>query len=85
MQDDLAERRRAELEMVVDTAREESLSEQELLAWVRALNSLRLMLGTFLGVSEDAAEEVGTGPEAQLYGWLTYVQQQAVEALSGQT
>jgi hypothetical protein len=85
MQDDLVKRHREELELLVQTADAESLTEGELLAWIRALNSLRLILGTLLGVSEDDNVDIGRSAEAHLYHWLTFLQGEAVEALSGQT
>ena len=85
MQDDLAERHREELELVARTADAETLSEGQLLAWTRALNSIRLVLGTYLDVSEDEEPDDPEIPEVQLYRWLTYVLGEAIEALSGQT
>ena len=85
MQDDLAERHREELELVAQTADAETLSEGQLLAWTRALNSIRLVLGTYLDVSEDEEPDDPEIPEVQLYRWLTYVLGEAIEALSGQT
>jgi Domain of unknown function (DUF2017) len=84
MQEDLVERHRAELELVASTASAETLSEEELLAWSRALNSIRLVLGTLLDVSED--EEPDDHPastEEALYRWLTYVLGEAIDALEG--
>jgi hypothetical protein len=84
MQEDLVERHRAELELLVSTASAETLSEEELLAWTRALNSIRLVLGTILDVSED--EEPDDDPsstEEALYRWLTYVLGEAIDALGG--
>ena len=45
-------RHREELDLLASTADAERLSEEQLLAWTRALNSLRLVLGTFLDVQE---------------------------------
>jgi len=81
MQEDLVERHRAELELVVSTASAESLSEEELLAWSRALNSIRLVLGTLLDVSEDDVPGEPNSPEEALYRWLTYVLGEAIDAL----
>lgn len=81
MQEDLVERHRAELDLVVSTASAETLSEEELLAWSRALNGIRLVLGTLLDVSEDDQPGDPTSPEEALYRWLTYVLGEAIDAL----
>jgi hypothetical protein len=84
MQDDLVSRRRQELELIASTADARSLTEEQLLAWSRALNSIRLVLGTYLDVSED---DQGTAPETaeeSVYQWLTYLLGEAIEAMSGQ-
>jgi hypothetical protein len=85
MQEDLVERHREELGLVARTADSRSLSEEELLAWTRALNSLRLVLGTFLDVSEEDEPGDPTSAEVQIYRWLTYVLGESIDALSGQT
>lgn len=53
MGDDLRERRRAALALLAGTADAERLDEEEAQAWLAALNSLRLVIGTRLGVQED--------------------------------
>ncbi|MDT4891377.1 MAG: hypothetical protein QOE97_412 [Pseudonocardiales bacterium] len=53
--------------------------------WIRALNDLRLVLGTRLGVAEDDDTDHQFGPEAQdwaVYHWLTWLQDSMVDALS---
>jgi hypothetical protein len=85
MQEDLVERHRAELELLASTASAESLTEEQLLGWSRALNSLRLILGTYLDVSEDDERANPESSEEALYQWLTYLLGEAIEALSGQT
>jgi hypothetical protein len=85
MQEDLVERHREELDLVVDTADSRTLSEEQLLSWTRALNSIRLVLGTYLDVSEDDDMEAEASPEMYLYRWLSYVLGEAIDALSGQT
>jgi hypothetical protein len=83
MREDLVARHRDELELLARTATQEHLTEEELLAWSRALNSLRLVLGTFLDVSEgDEGRPAATAEEA-LYHWLTYLLGEAIEALGG--
>jgi hypothetical protein len=63
------------------------LAEEDLEGWLGALESLRLYLGTQLDVSEATyAEELDPGdptaPALALYGYLSWLQEQAVEALS---
>lgn len=85
MQEDLVERHREELDLLVATADAETLTEEQLLAWTRALNSLRLVLGTFLDVSEEDEQQPPSTPEESLYTWLTYLLGEAIDALDGQT
>ncbi len=56
--------------------------------WLRALNDVRLAMGTVLGVTEDDTGELpGTGPAdarlayLQVYHWLGYLQDSLVRAL----
>ncbi len=85
MQEDLVARHREELELLRSTADAERLSEAELLAWTRALNSLRLVLGTFLDVQEGDEGRRPSSPEETLYHWLTHLQGEAIDALAGDT
>lgn len=64
------------------------LSHAECLAWLGALNDLRLTLGTRLEVGEEAPEDLLTLPEDDprramhlVYDWLTYHQDRLVQAL----
>jgi hypothetical protein len=85
MQEDLVERHRTELELLATTASSNSLTEEQLLAWSRALNSLRLVLGTYLDVSEDDESTRPESSEDALYQWLSYLLGEVIAALSGQT
>ena len=65
------------------------LSEPEAQAWLRALNDIRLALGTRLGVTDDFDEQVAEmGPEdprsayVGVYQWLAFLQETLVQALS---
>jgi hypothetical protein len=80
--DELLDGRRQALEVLVATARADRLSAQEADAWLRALNDLRLVLGTRLDVQEDALLEGPQSPELALYGYLSWVQEQLVAALA---
>lgn len=81
MQEDLVARHREELDLLESTAEADHLSEEQLLAWTRALNSLRLVLGTFLDVQEGDEARRPASAEESLYHWLTYLQGEAIEAL----
>jgi hypothetical protein len=81
MLDDLVSRHREELHLLASTAGAEHLSEQEMLAWSRAINSIRLVLGTVLDVSEEDALGPPQSNEEALYRWLTYLLGEAIEAL----
>lgn len=85
MQEDLVDRHREELELLATTASSETLTEEQLLAWSRALNSLRLVLGTHLDVSEEDDSPRAATPDDALYQWLTYLLGEVIDALSGQT
>jgi hypothetical protein len=70
------------------TAERDRLSEEELRAWLGALNDLRLVLGTRLGVTEEIYEQEldPRDPEARelaLYAYLTWLQEHAVAAAAG--
>ncbi len=85
MMEDLVERRQAECRMVLETADQKTLSEEELLAWSRTINSLRLALGTYLDVSEDDEPRAPETAEESAYQWLSFLLEEAVDALSRQT
>jgi hypothetical protein len=73
----------AELER---TAHEERLREDELGAWLGALESLRLVLGTQLDVTEASyaplAVDDPDAPRLALYQWLSWLQEEVVQAMS---
>jgi len=75
------------LDIVRATLSEKTLSAEEADAWLRGLNDLRLVLGTRLDVTEetDFERELDTserGQELAVYAYLTWLQEQFVEALS---
>ncbi|HSC51907.1 MAG TPA: DUF2017 family protein [Gaiellaceae bacterium] len=79
--------RREALELLERTADRERLRADEADAWLRALNDLRLVLGTRLDVREDTfAEEPDLndprGHALAVYGYLSWLQEQLVEALA---
>ncbi len=80
--DGLLDGRRRALELLAATERSDRLSAEEADAWLRALNDLRLVLGTRLDVREEALLEGPQSPELTLYGYLSWVQEQLVAALA---
>lgn len=84
MQEDLVDRHRAELQVVIETVQETTLTEEQLLAWSRAINSVRLALGTYLDVQEDDAPKAPDTAEESAYRWLSFLLEEAVAALSRQ-
>ena len=73
----------AELER---TAHAKRLDEEELRTWLGALESLRLVLGTQLDVTEESYGPLDTAdpdaPRLALYHWLSWLQEEVVQALS---
>lgn len=65
------------------------LSEEEAQAWLRALNDVRLALGTRLDVSDDFEDQVAEmepddprSAAVGIYQWLAFLQETLVQALS---
>jgi hypothetical protein len=81
MTDDLRDRHRASLETLAAGAHAERVGEGELYAWMTALTQLRLVLGTRLGITEDAIPP-DDEPAYAVYSYLSYLQELVVEALS---
>jgi hypothetical protein len=87
MRDDLLGAKRAALHTFAQTLDRDALSGEELDAWLRVLNDLRLVLGTRLDVSETTFADGldprdPQAPELALYGYLSWLQEQAVETAS---
>ena len=87
MGDDLMDKHLAALAILEETADSERLTEEQAHSWLAALNDLRLVLGTRLDVSEDMlGEEVDPSdpqaPALAVYGYLSWLQEQLVEALA---
>jgi len=87
MQEELLEGKLAALRVVEETADSDNLSEEQLEGWLGALESLRLYLGTQLDVSEETYQEAldpndPAAPALALYGYLSWLQEEAVMALS---
>jgi hypothetical protein len=87
MGSELLDGRLEALELLAATAGNERLSTDEAEAWLRALNDLRLVLGTRLNVREDSllARIDSDDPDAAglaVYAYLSWLQEQLVEVLS---
>jgi Domain of unknown function (DUF2017) len=87
VRDDLVASRLSAVDQVEATLDAEELTDDQLLAWMQAVNSVRLVLGTLLDVSEDdAGRDVDDDdPDAgtwALYGYLSFLLDQLVEAAS---
>ncbi len=82
---ELLEGRRTALRVLEETAGRDRLSAEELDAWLGAVNDLRLVLGTRLGVTEEVYDrELDPGDprasELAVYAYLSWLQEQLVEA-----
>jgi hypothetical protein len=84
--DDLLAARLAALDVVAATVDAGNLDEEQLLAWMGAVNDLRLVLGTRLDVSEETSLDVDpSDPDAgalAVYQYLSFLLESIVEALS---
>jgi hypothetical protein len=62
-----------------------AFDEDQLVAFMQALNGVRLVLGTILDITDDDEDEPDNVlvPEYQLYAYLSWVLDSAVRALSG--
>ena len=84
--DDLLGRRQEALDTLESTVTATRLEEPQLLAWMGAINDLRLVLGTRLDVSEDTDYELDPAdPDAAamaVYSYLGFLLEHIVAALS---
>ncbi len=83
---ELLDKRLAALDLVETTAYESTLTEDQVTAWMNAINDLRLVLGTRLDVSEDmdaVALDDPRAPAYAVYVYLTHLLGEIVVALSG--
>jgi ATP-dependent Clp protease adaptor protein ClpS len=69
------------------SGRKVTLDEAQMLAFMQAVNGVRLVLGTLLDVTEDdedaERDDLDATPEYHLYGYLSWVLDSSVRALSG--
>jgi hypothetical protein len=87
VRDDLRARKLAALSVVEETLDEKYLDDSQLNAWLGALESLRLVLGSQLDVTEEMTGGAidprdPRAPALALYGYLSWLQEEAVAALS---
>lgn len=96
MRDELIASRLASLDLVEAALSSGSrLDEATMTAFARSLNSLRLVLGVMLGIDDDrdpddpddsddgVAEGLDGSPEHHLYGYLSWLLEHSIRALSG--
>jgi hypothetical protein len=86
--DELVAGRRRALDVMEKTVDAHRLDDDQIAAWLGALNDLRLVLGTRLEVTEDSVEEdyPPGDPRRQtlaLYHYLGWLVSQVVDALAG--
>ena len=75
------------LAVLEETADAHRLDQDQLSAWMRAVNEVRLVLGTRLGVTEEGDERPldlrdPRAPAFAVYDYLTYLQGEIIDALS---
>jgi len=86
--DELLSSHLAALAVLEETAGADRLDEDQLSAWMRAVNEVRLVLGTRLDITEEGDERpLGPGdpraPAFAVYDYLTHLQGEIIEALAG--
>jgi hypothetical protein len=84
----LVGRKLSAIQIVESTIDAQQLDEEQLSAWLGALNDLRLVLGSRLEVTEESYDQEldpadPRAPAMSLYHYLSWLVAQAVEALSG--
>lgn len=85
MHDQLLEHHLEALKVMEETIDADRLDEEQVVSWLSALNELRLVLGTNLDVTESAEPVDPNDPRAPglaLYGYLSWLEEQVVEALA---
>jgi len=83
--DELLQSRLAAVDVVEQSLTQTKLTEDELSAWMGAINSLRLVLGSRLDITEDMDDIELDDPRAAAYAvyhYLTHLLAEIVDALS---
>ena len=86
MGDELAAGRLEALETLEASIDARRLDHDQALAWTRAINDVRLLLGTRLDVTEDQTSQQlrpddPKAPALAMYHYLSFLEEQLVEAL----
>ena len=86
--DELVAMRMAAIDTMERTVDAHRITEEELSAWLSAINDLRLVLGVRLAVTEESTVVDYVGDEEtersyEIYRFLSYIEEDVVEALSG--
>ena len=89
MREDLVSSRLAAVDVVESvlggSGRRVTLDDAQMQAFVQSVNAVRLVLGTLLDVTEDEDEsrpELASSPEYQLYTYLSWLLDSAIQAMS---
>jgi len=89
MREDLVSSRLAAVDVVESvlggSGRRVTLDDAQMQAFVQSVNAVRLVLGTLLDVTEDedeASPELASSPEYQLYAYLSWLLDSAIQAMS---
>lgn len=71
------------LAVLSETAEARSLDEEQMAGWMAALTELRLVLGTVLGVADDAGWEPDepAASDAVIYQYLTMLQAELIDVM----
>jgi hypothetical protein len=83
--DDLAQMRRVDRAAFEEVLEGESEQPETIEAFMRVIGEARIVLADRLGIEDDGWEsemDMRSDPELALLGWLGYLQDAAVEALS---
>lgn len=88
VRDDLTEQRMKAIETMARTIDAVNVNEEEVVAWLAAINDLRLVLGVRLAVTDESEPEdfevdEETHGSYALYAYLSVLEEDIVEALSG--
>jgi hypothetical protein len=84
---DLLSQKLTSIEVMERTIDADRLDEEQLVAWLGAINDLRLVLGSRLDVTEEMYEKEmpdddSRAPTYALYAYLGWLEEQVVEALA---
>jgi hypothetical protein len=87
VRDDLDAGRRRSLDVLEETLNAKRIDEEQMTAWLTALNDVRLVLGTRLDIEDeeagvDVAEDDPQAPVFALYHYLGWLVSQVVDALA---